>query len=167
MAPPRGSLPRWLYRHRLGNRGWDLVQIGLIWVVVGWSITQRDPDPQDRVPLEYLGVPVRVAIWYAAAAIAIAVALWGSTRTPGWVGDHLGFAALVMPAALRALSYWTAWAEGALGLGGAQSLWPNAVLWTTVCLLIYRLARRPEMPSRPGGGDYGRRTHHPWQDSDQ
>jgi hypothetical protein len=147
----RRSVRRFLWVHRIGSRGVDLILLSVCWVIVGWSITLGDPDPQHKVPIEYLGEPVRIAIWYAGTVAGFIAAF----RT---ANDRWGFGILIVAPALRAISYWTAWAQGILHLGGAVSLWPEAVLWTAVTVIVYRLARRPEMPHRPNGGDYG---HHP------
>ena len=147
----------WLYTHRIGDRGWDLLLFSIVWIVVGWSITLGDPDPEHMIPIEYLGTKFRVGLWYGCALIATIVAFRrnGGSRERG---DSFGFAVLMIPPALRAISYWVAWAQGLLGLGGHIALWPEAVVWSVICIIVYRLARRPEMPRRPGGGAYG---HHP------
>lgn len=148
----------WWSNHRLGSRAWDLILLSIVWVVVGWSVTANgDPEPGVKVPLDYLSEPARAFLWYGAAAVATTVALIRPlTRN---ARDSIGFAILILPPALRALSYWIAWFEGLIGVGGEISLWPNAVVWSTICIIVYRLAQRPELPRRPDGGEYGHRPH--------
>jgi hypothetical protein len=137
-----------------GYRSGDLALLSVAWVVLGFGIiVQGDPDPGHKVPIEYLGTPIRVGIWWVCAAAGIAAA----ARRPEH-DDRWGFGFMIVPPALRAISYTVAWAQGVLGLSGQTSLWPDAVVWTAVTIFVYRLARRPDMPHRVEGGDYG---HHP------
>lgn len=135
-------------RHHLGAhvgfRGSDLLLWAAVWCVVGWRVlVGYDEDPAHRVPLEALSNETRAAVWFGAAAVAVAAAF----RKPP--ADGIGFRALVIPAALRALSYTAAtfWGllpgEQEIGWAGA---WPLALTWTAITLIVVRQAYRPEFP---------------------
>src|SRR5688572_24936293 len=92
-------------RRHLGYRGTALLFLGVVWFAVGSRILQGDTDPAHKLPIEYLPVEVRAGIWWVAAAVAVMAAVWPSEKT------RMGYAALVIPAALRAASY-----AGAFGM---------------------------------------------------
>jgi hypothetical protein len=126
-------------------RSGDLVLLSIVWFAVGVNTFNHDPE-RTVVVVELLGPYVRAALWIGAAVIAFIVA----THGPGYIHgiDKWGFAALIVPVAIRALSYWVSWGIGVLGIDsqfGSVSLWPSAVAWTAVGIFVYRLGRRPEL----------------------
>jgi hypothetical protein len=128
-------------------RSGDLVLLSIIWFAVGVNTLNHDPE-RTVVIVELLGPYIRAALWFGAAIIAFVVA----THGPGYVHgiDKWGFAALMIPVAIRALSYWVAWGIGISGIDspyGSVALWPGAVSWTVVGIFVYRLGRRPELPA--------------------
>lgn len=155
----RWEEPPVLRRHwrELGYRNTDLLLFSVLWVGMGMSILlSGDPDPTHKVPLEYLGEPVRAGVWFVAAAIASATA---------FMRDHdgLGFGALLIPVALRVISYSFAWFWGVMPWGGEGPIgdpdaWLSAAIWGVITLIVYRAAKRPELPELPD--DDGR---WPWE----
>ena len=138
-------------RYGMSDRSKDLLLLAVIWCVVGFFATRGDPDPNYKVPLEYIGEPARIAVWYGGALAAVISVLRGPGR------DSWGFALLTIAPAMRAISYWVAWILGVIGIDGAEPLWPDAILWTAVSLVVYRFARRPELPPRSDGTYYSHR----------
>lgn len=142
----RRLLPRplfnWLRCHWPSARGGDLILLGIVWGATGLNILETDPDPRQTVPIEYFGEPIRAAFWFAGSIIAIAVALGPDSKFE-WVG----FTALMVPAAMRAVSYLVAWVSALLSGDqfGFAGLWPDALSWCAICLLVYRLARKAEI----------------------
>lgn len=131
---------------RLGYRGWDLIVVSTIWVLIGLSIHLRgDPDPEHTVMLEHFGEWLRIAIWWGAAVVGYVTAWW----PPG--KDRWGWTALVIPPALRALQYLVAWGLGVASgdMFGYAGAWLEAIAWTLVTLWVVRQAKRPEMPTLP------------------
>jgi hypothetical protein len=132
----------------LGYRGGDLILLGTVWMITGAFISRGDPDPGYKVPLEYLGEGYRIAFWWIGGVAAFIAAMRIGKR------DHWGWALLIIAPAIRALSYWAAYIQGLIGLGGSVHLWPDAVLWTSVVLIVYRMARRPDIPDRADGSHF-------------
>lgn len=139
-------LPRrafnWLRCHWPSARGGDLILLGIVWTATGINILETDPDPSQTVPIEYFGEPIRAAFWFGSAIIAFVVALGPDSKY-----EWLGFTALMVPAAMRAVSYLAAWVSAVatdheIGFVG---LWPDALSWCAICLLVYRLARKAEI----------------------
>lgn len=126
-----------------GYRATDMMLIAAVWVFVGLSVWLRgDPDPNHKVPIEYLGETVRALFWLVPAAYAFVVALFFGSR------DGSGFVALVIPASMRAASYVAAVVEGILTHNrvGGTGLWLEATVWVCITLFIYRQANRPDLP---------------------
>jgi hypothetical protein len=128
------------------RRSGDLILLAIIWAGVGISTLNNDPE-RTLVIVEFFGPYVRAGLWIGAAIIAFIVA----THGPGYVHgiDKWGFAALMVPVAIRGLSYWVAWGIGVLNIDskyGSTALWPNAVVCTAAAIHVYRQARRPEIP---------------------
>jgi hypothetical protein len=128
------------------RRSGDLILLAIIWTGVGISTFNNDPE-RTVVIVEFLGPWFRASLWIGAAIIAFVVA----THGPGYIHgiDKWGFAALMVPVAIRGLSYWVAWGIGVLGIDskyGSTALWPNAVVCTAAAIHVYRQARRPELP---------------------
>lgn len=132
-------MPPWLHR-RLGFRGTSLLFLSLVWVAVGARIP-GDPfdSPGYRLPLEYVPIPVRVGIWWVAAAVAIIAAWWPPGRTK-W-----GFIALSVPASFRAFSY-----LGAALFYGHPEILIHALLWLGVTGYVVNTSNWPEPPSLDG-----------------
>jgi hypothetical protein len=143
-------LRAWRVRRKFGDRSLDLLMLAVVWLVVGYMITVNDPEPDVKVPIEYLGTPVRIAVWWIGAAAA-AIAAFRVTRYDQW-----GFAALMVGPLLRCLSYTFAWFTGVVAdplqrwfgvmPDGDIGIWPEAVVWAVVSGIVYRLAKRPEIP---------------------
>lgn len=121
--------------------------LGVVWMFVGYQLVWHgEPEPGvNPVPLELLPISVRAGIWFASAAVAFVTAIWPPGR------DRFGFMALVIPGALRALSYW--WALGAgLVTGneiGDYHRWDDALVWTAEVLFVVMLASWPEPADSP------------------
>lgn len=145
-------------RLTIGYRAGDMILISIVWLIVGYGLIKYgDPEPEIDTPIEVLPFFFREAVWIAPALFSIAMALVPKFRERDW--DKWAFAGLIFPPALRALSYgwveivsWTPFREDGV------EIFPKAVVWVIITWLVMRLARRPEMPHRPGGGDFG---HHP------
>jgi hypothetical protein len=128
-------------------RSGDLVLLSVVWAAIGVDTLNNDPE-RTLVIVEFFGTWLRASLWIGAAIIAFVVA----THGPGYVHgiDKWGFAALIVPVSIRAISYWVAWAIGVLNIDsqyGSVSLWPGALAWSAVGIFIYRLGRRPELTS--------------------
>lgn len=129
------------------TRSGDLILLAIVWFAIGIDTFKHDPE-RTLVVVEFLGPYVRAGLWIGAAVIAFVVA----THGPGYIHgiDRWGFAALIVPVSIRALSYWVAWLIGVFGVDskyGSVELWPSAVACTAAAVFIYRFARRPELTS--------------------
>lgn len=120
----------------VGYRGLTQMFLALVWVAVGFRIIEvPDADPGHKLPIEFLPVWLRVAIWWAAALAAVVTAVW---PPPPGNKDRWGFSALVVPVAFRAISY-----TGAVifGYGGAAI---DAAIWIGVSGYVMVVADWPE-----------------------
>lgn len=127
-----------------GERGMDLLLLGFIWLLLGFAIAEGNETHRAYVfVIEYLPIPLRVAIWWGAAAVAFITAWWPAGK------DRWGFVALVIPPALRATSHVVAVISGYLtdDKYGYHQDWIPALSWVTVTLFVWRLARHPELPT--------------------
>jgi hypothetical protein len=136
-------------RLRVGARGSDLLFFAGIWFLIGLSLLLNgDPDPEHRVPIELLPHWVRIAFWWGPAGYAV----WAAFRQPPQVAR--AFAWLVVPAALRALSYSVAFLTSLLpeswepGQLANRHIWLSALTWIIITGLVIRQAHRPEPPHR-------------------
>lgn len=135
-----------MIRRLLGYRGLSLTFLALVWFAVGARLLVDPNDPGShlighRLPLEYLPIWLRVAIWWAAALAAVVTAWWPKGKTK-W-----GFVALVVPASFRAISF-----TGALLLGAHGGLaWVDAAVWVGITSYVMVLADWPEPAVTEGG----------------
>lgn len=92
---------------RVGRRKAILVVLGSIWVLIGVSILLRAPmTPVSGVLFTYLPGWVRVLLWASSGTIAlIAAAIPEKEPKP----EAIGFAALYIMPAERAVSYFIGW----------------------------------------------------------
>ena len=88
----------------VGRRGASLLLFAMVWFAVGLRlITEVDEDPLHTNLTEILPLWLRVAIWWIPAVVALVTICWPS----GGSRNKWGFVALVLPAALRAVSFLT------------------------------------------------------------
>lgn len=93
--------------HTVGRRRAVLFLIGGVWILMGLSIMLSEPSPPvSGLPHTYLPSGVRFFLWAASGVVAIFAAVH-STR--GSRAESIGFAALYVMPAERALSYFIAW----------------------------------------------------------
>lgn len=136
---------RWLARV-LGRRGAALVVLGLAFVFTGVEMLVNQPQPDyDRFLLHtYMPFPVRAALWIVPGVLA----LFAATRH-GTGRDGFGFAALVVPLALRTASYvWSSVAYLA-GVSTWPFAWTGALTWVALLALVLIISGWPEVPPPP------------------
>lgn len=122
-----------------GYRASALILMAVLWFSVGLGLIDRPfiPGAGHPLPLEYLPLWVRVAIWWVAAACGIVAAFW----PPG--NDRWGWVVMSVPASMRFVSYAV----------GALMDWIDTsyvVAWTIILLLLVLFASWPEPPSLSG-----------------
>jgi hypothetical protein len=78
-----------------------LLFFAVVWFTVGFGIIDmpNPPGATHALPLEYLPVWFRVALWFGAAVCAVVAAFWPKGQ------DKWGWVALGIPASLRVVSY--------------------------------------------------------------
>lgn len=128
---------------RVGFRSPALTFLAFVWLAVGARLlTASDPDPFHKLPIEYLPMQVRVLLWWLPAILA-GIAAWVRV-----VPSRVGFVALVIPAAFRALSFTGAAATGLLT--GDYPFWVaalvEAVVWAGVTGYVIVAAAWPDPP---------------------
>ena len=116
-----------------GFRATALVLFALVWFSVGAGIITRPNvvDAEHRLPLEYLPLWLRVAIWWVAAACAIIATFW----PPG--DDRWGWVLLSLPVSLRAVTYFAATCFGWLDV-------THFVSWAVILTLVVLISFWPE-----------------------
>ncbi|WGH20313.1 membrane protein [Arthrobacter phage MaGuCo] len=142
---------RWLAR-RLGRRGAALVVLAVAFLATGAELLANWPAPDVEHFLlhTYLPVPVRAALWVLPGVAALVAATCKGTGRDGF-----GFAALVVPLAIRAASYlWSAVAY-LFGFNTWPWAWTGALTWLFLLGLVLVIAGWPEVPAPPRA-----RKHH-------
>lgn len=125
-----------------GFRPTALVLFSLIWFGVGLGLITRGAaplNPEHRLPLEYLPIWLRVALWWGPALLGLVAAFWPPQR------DRWGWVLLSIPASFRAASYLFAGMIGWIDFS-------YAVSWVVICGILTLLAFWPE-PIREGDLD--------------
>ena len=121
---------RWL-RAKLGRRGLALVVFALTFTLTGTRAILAPTEDEGRFILyTFLPVPLRAALWFVPAALA----LWAAFRGTG--RDAIGFSALVIPSSIVALSYVWSWVGYLLGVTDWPLGWTGAGRWLLVLALI-------------------------------
>jgi hypothetical protein len=99
--------------NRLGYRGWAVIHLALVWLILGLSMLQPPPLRAQAEALEghhsslliaNLPVAVQVGMWALPALVALAFARSNPKRSR----DRISFEALVVPPAICFFSF--AWA---------------------------------------------------------
>lgn len=104
---------------RVGRRGIALLVLASLWIYIGvLPVLAAESPPVPGVPHTYLPTWVRAAIWIVPALVALAHV--------GRYRDIIGWVALVLPPAERAVSYLYGWTLHALP-GGADG-YPTGIL---------------------------------------
>lgn len=106
--PENNRLHR-IARH-IGRRGGFLAAFGIVYVLVGFNLTQRIPQSQaDAYKLATALAPIWVygLLWIACGATALLVAVWHQVGRYG-----AGFAALTLSASLWSVVWAAAWIHG-------------------------------------------------------
>lgn len=135
---------RRLNRH-LGYQGRALFFLAAMCFYVGARLLEGDWDVAHTYPIEFLPLWLRVAVWWVPAVVAGIVSFW----PPGFA--RWGYAALMVPIALRGFSYLTAAAFWLLEkpfpqvdvLGESGAVWP-ALFWLGTTAFVGLLAGWPE-----------------------
>lgn len=134
---------------RLGRKGTILVILGAMWALQGWAIfTSAVLVPEDTQGLFHLAlpVPVRVSLWAVCGVGAMVCAFWQPPRF-----QAAGYAALVLPAAERCLSYLIGWGISVFTDGGYEDGWSAAAIWLAVVTILEVVAGWPEAPGHGDG----------------
>lgn len=128
----------------VGNRGIVLGMLGVVWALTAVGIATA---PVTRAPLpdEQLPVWARVALWIGPGLLALLAVAWRRL-------DALAWGLLIMPAAIRLVSYGFGWLSGAYPAG-----WRGACVYLAVVVLVNRCAAGLDRPA-PWGGEERRWT---------
>jgi MFS family permease len=139
------SIPptRWLAR-RLGRRGACLIVLGLAFIGVGINALLSGPPDTHHVGRyllhNYLPFWVEALLWAGAGLAAV-----HASGKHGTGRDGYGFAALIVPLALRIVSYLGSFLAYLVGLSGWGGGGVSAVVWTGLMALILIIAGWPEV----------------------
>lgn len=132
--PSPAHLGRSVYewtRAKLGRRGLALVVFSLTFLLTGLRALLAPTEDEGRFILyTFLPVPLRLVLWFVPAALG----LWAAFRGTG--RDALGFAALVVPSSIVAVSYVWSWVGYLAGVTTWPLGWTGAGRWFLVLALI-------------------------------
>ena len=118
-------------RARLGRRGLALVVFALTFTLTGLRALLAPTEDDGRFILyTFLPVPLRLVLWFVPAGLA----LWAAFRGTG--RDAIGFAALVIPSSIVAVSYVWSWVGYLVGLTTWSLGWTGAGRWLLVLALV-------------------------------
>lgn len=137
----RGVLPR--PPSQLGFRGRALLMLGVVWCLIGLGVVGEPSTP--GVWHHTWPDWVRIAMWVGCGATAVVFA-W----RPKGASDAIGWVALYLPPAVRAVSFLVAWSDYLLPLGGAGFArgWVSALIYGAMVAMVTLLSRWPEPPLR-------------------
>lgn len=116
-------------RRRIGHRGSILINLGLVWFLIGLS--ELIITTNNELPLSVLPDWFRAGAWWVTGAVAIAYAF-----VPRHKSDAVGFIALYIMPAARAASYLWGWINSLDGTGGIETGWLAAALYFGFTALI-------------------------------
>jgi hypothetical protein len=126
---------RALIRTTVGNRGVVLAVLGLIWVILGTTVSEHERPTliHERMPLWSA-----VLIWSVPGAFAIIATVRHRMDPTAW-------GLLIIGPTVRLVSYGWGWVTGAYPDG-----WRGLVVWAAVVVLVNRCAAGLD---RPAGWD--------------
>ena len=131
-------------RMRLGRRGLSLVVFALTFSLTGLRAILAPTEDEGRFILySFLPVPLRVALWLVPAALAF----WAAFRGVG--RDAVGFAALMVPSSVVALSYAWSFVCYLAGLTDWALGWTGAGRWLLVLSLVLIISGWKEADDPP------------------
>lgn len=146
---------------RLGKRGEVLVVFGVLWLVIGLGVLVNPRDISPTLLHAQLPIPARIGLWWLAGLLAIVTA----TRER-W--QWIGYTALILPPAIRALSYVLSVVfnlpDSPITIAGTPAdptLIPGRLqllaLYLGMVAALYRFASWPEpSTTTPEAGDHAR-----------
>lgn len=149
-SPTETRAQRWV-RQKLGRRGLALVAFSLVFAITGLAAIIEPAQDQGRFILyTMLPVPLRLVLWFVPAGVG----LWAAFRGTG--RDALGFAALVAPSSIVAVSYVWSYICFLAGLTNWSLGWTGAGRWLLILFLIliisgWKEAEEPTTVLRPKG----------------
>lgn len=134
------------YQDRISHRGRGLLLLGGVWFLIGVAILSDTTKMDTTYPLAVLPAWAQGALWVSTGTIAFVASLAGAAapRTK-WA-----FAALLVPASARCLSFAVSWVWSLLGapLGrGDHDAWVYALSWALVVAFVLHEASTPVIPT--------------------
>jgi hypothetical protein len=144
-VPDELQIPLALSPHRiawgLGRRGLFLLCFGVTWLVIGLSVILV-PTTITNQSLFYEMFPgwLRLGLWAVPGLVAMAAAFF---RRPGQ--DVLGFSFLIIPAAVRGVSFLAGWIVYLADVApGSPFGWAGFVVYAALVVAIAVVASWPE-----------------------
>lgn len=130
---------------RIGNRGAVLALLGLIWIVMGTTVSEHTHPTliHEKAPLW-----VAVLIWSVPGSVAIVAAIRSTLDPTAW-------GLLILGPTVRLVSYGWGWITSAYPAG-----WRGLLVWSAVAVLVNRCAAGLDRPA-PWNGEERRRWAHP------
>jgi hypothetical protein len=127
----------------VGRRGAVLLIFGTIWLAVAYGIltgaSEQAVTPNAALFHVLLPIWIRVTLWGGCALLAILAALAFTPRL-----QAVGYVALFLPPAERALSYLGGWVVSVFTDGGAEGAWVPGLTWMAVAIFVIIEARTHE-----------------------
>lgn len=129
---------------RVGNRGIVLGLLGLIWVVLGTTVSEHTYPTliHEKMPLWSA-----VLIWSVPGALALVATVRHTLDPTAW-------GLLIVGPAVRLVSYGWGWVTSTYPDG-----WRGLLVWAAVAVLVNRCAAGLDRAPLDGGG-------HPWTQQD-
>lgn len=121
---------------RIGNRGVVLALLGLIWIVLGTTVSEHT---HPTLIHEQLPVWAAVLIWSVPGTVALVATVWHGLDPTAW-------GLLIIGPTVRLASYGWGWITNAYPDG-----WRGLLVWAAVALLVNRCAAGLDRPAPPDG----------------
>ena len=134
---------------KLSHRGRSLLLLGAVWFLVGLAILSDAHNADGAYPLALLPSWAQGTLWITAGTGAFVAPLAGAAEPR----TKWAFAALLIPATARCLSYLISWAGHLFGAPLHGGDWIGALAWAFVVAFVIHEASTPVMPDSLMGGE--------------
>lgn len=138
---------------RLSHRGRGLLIFGGVWFLIGLAILSDAANADGAYPIALLPTWAQGALWVATGTIAFVAPLAGAAEPR----TKWAFAALLIPASARCLSYLLSWVGSLVGLPVHGGSWIFATAWALVIVFVLHEASAPVVPTSLLHGEDERR----------
>lgn len=128
---------------KLSHRGRALLLLGCVWFLLGVAILSDAHNADGAYPLALIPTWAQGTLWITTGTVAFVAPLAGAAEPR----TKWAFAALLVPASARCLSYLISWLGSLFGAPLHGGDWIGAVVWGLIVAFVIHEASTPVMPN--------------------